>query len=258
MPLPGEPLVAPAVLLGLGRPSGDPATRPLTVLLADGHAGNAAMVRAMLESGLESAGHRCLLAGHWASASAMLGRTPLDALMLDLDCPGAGRLDAVARLRRWQPPLNRLPVLVLAGWRDPAVERALREAGGDGLLTRPLAAPVLETALRHAVLARIPPPPLDPARRVALRDLLGVGKLQDRDVAVMALTASLLKTLRAAPGLPAVREAAATVALACEGIGAVVAAAAARALEAAPDRRPMLLPPLFSALVAARVALRQG
>ncbi len=254
MPLPGEPLIAPAVLLGFGRPAGDPATRKLTVLLADGHAGHAAMVRTMLEA----SGHRCLLAAHWAAAAATIGRTPLDALVLDLGCPGAGRVDAVERLRRWQPPLNRLPVLVLAPWWDAGTERALREAGSDGLLIRPLAAAVLETALRLAVLARIPPAPLDAARREALRDLLGAGKLQERDIAVMTLAASLLATLRGTPGLPAVRDAAATVALACEGIGAAVAAAAARALEAAPDRRPALLPPLMSALVATRTALRRS
>lgn len=74
----------------------------------------------------------------------------------------------------------------------------------------------------------------------------------------MSLAGGQLATLRDAPAGIDVRAAAHAVAVACEGVGAVAAAAAARALADEPERRPTLLPPLYGALLRARVALRRA
>lgn len=251
---PGFPTLSAAVLLGLGRPGGDPATRPLTILLAGVAPGDAARLRAPLEA----AGHRFLLAVGWPEAVALLARIRVDVVVQELGCPGAKRFEAVKRLRDSPPPLSRLAMVALAGQQERGLEAACLEAGFDALLARPAEAATVEALLRRLVIARTPPVALDAARREALLAELGPEQRRAGDSAALAEAAACAATLRAAPGLPDVRDAAGRVALACEAVGAVAAAAAARALEATPDRRPVLLPPLVSALVAAKMALRRG
>src|SRR6476660_1138041 len=146
---PGFPTLSAAVLLGLGRSGGDPATRPLTVLLAGAASADAAQLRAMLEA----AGHRCLLAASWPEAVATLTRVVVDVVVQELACPGARRLEAVKTLRGWPPPLSRLPVIALAAQQERGLEAACLEAGFDALLSRPAVAEALEAVLRRVVIA---------------------------------------------------------------------------------------------------------
>ncbi len=247
---PGFPTLSAAVLLGMGRPGGDPATRPLTILLAGVAPSDAVQLRAPLEA----AGHRCLPAADWPEAVWLLARIPVDVVVQELGCPGAKRFEAVKRLRDWPPPLSRLAMVALAGQQERGLEAACLEAGFDALLARPAEAAGVEDLLRRLVIARTPPMPLDAARREALLAELGPEQRRTGDAATLAEAAARAATLRAAPGLPDVRDAAGRVARACEAVGAVAAAAAARA----PVRRPVLLPPLVSALVSAKMTLRRG
>jgi CheY-like chemotaxis protein len=242
------------VLLGMGLPEGPLDSRPLALLLAGAEPGVAVRRR----RGLEALGQRCATAPDWAGAEAVLCRDALDALLLDLDCPGAERSRAVGALRRAPAPLGRLAVVGLAAPEDLRQAAVLQRAGFDRVLARGTADAVLLETLRSLLLDRVPPDPLDPARRAALLAEPGPEGRRARDQAAFALAASLAATLKEAPGLPEVQAAAGRIAEAFEDIGAIRAAGAARALEAEPARRPVLLPPLFNALVLARAAVRRG
>ncbi|WP_043363346.1 response regulator [Belnapia sp. F-4-1] len=252
---PGFPVLSAAVLVDFGRArAGDPRVRPLTILLA----GTAAADTVQLREGLEEAGHRCLLAADWAEAMGTVSRIPIDVMVQDLACPGARRFDAVKRLRGWPPPISRLLVVALAGEREPRLEAACLEAGFDAMISRPVHAEVLEAALRRLVVAHSPAEPLDAARRAALLEEFGPEARRARDEAALDAAAASIADIRSLPALPDVQAAAARAAEAFTSVGAITAAAAARAIEAEPDRRPVLLQPLVSAAVAAKMALRRG
>ncbi|MBL6458571.1 hypothetical protein JMJ55_24850 [Belnapia sp. T6] len=252
---PSFPTLSATVLLGLGQPGGgDPRIRPMTVLLAGTAAGDTAQLRA----GLEAAGHRCLMAPDWAETVALLSRTLVDVVVQDLACPGARRFEAVKRLRGWPPPLSRLAIVGLAGQQERGLEQAAQEAGFDALVRRPAEPEALEALLRRIVVAHAPAEPLDSARRAALLEELGPEGRRAGDTAALDAAAGFIATLRTAPGLPDVQEAARQAALAYDSVGAIAAAAAARAIEESPSRRPALMAPLIAAAVAAKMALRRG
>ncbi|SDD77525.1 PleD family two-component system response regulator [Belnapia rosea] len=254
-PSPAFPTLSAAVLLGLGRPgAGDPRVRPLTILLA----GTAASDTAQLRAGLEAAGHRCLLAASWPEATEMLSRILVDVVVQELTCPGARRFEAVKRLRAWPPPLSRLAMVAMAGQQERGLEPACQEAGFDALVSRPLSPEALEAALRRVVVARSPAEPLDALRREELLAEFGQEGRRIRDRAALDEAAACVVRLRSLPALPDVQAAAAQAARAFDSVGAKAAAAAARAIEAKPDRRPVLLQPLIAASVAAKMALRRG
>jgi CheY-like chemotaxis protein len=252
---PGFPVLSAAVLVDFGRArAGDPRVRPLTILLA----GTAAAAAAQLREGFEEAGHRCLLAADWTEAMGTVSRIPIDVMVQDLACPGARRLEGVKRLRNWPPPISRLIVVALSGEREPRLEATCLEAGFDAMVSLPVPAEVLEAALRRLIVVHSPVEPLDAARRAALLEELGPEARRARDEAVLDEAASCIAEIRALPALPDVQAAAARAAEAYASVGAAAAAAAARAIEAEPDRRPVLLQPLVSAAVAAKMALRRG
>ena len=179
----------------------------------------------------------------WPEAVALLSRLPADALLQELACPGARRFEAVKRLRGWPPPLSRLAVVALAGQQE-------RGAGDDlhrGRL-RCAADPArwttaaLEAALRRIVGARTPASPLDADRCGSAAGGTG-GRGPPRPGRRWRWTAPRRWSprLRTTPALPDVQDAAGRVAAAFEAVGAPAAVAAARALEAAPERRPVLL-----------------
>ncbi len=252
---PGFPVLSAAVLVDFGRArAGDPRIRPLTILLA----GTPAADTAQFREGLEEAGHRCLLAADWTEAMGIVSRIPIDAMVQDLACPGARRFEGVKRLRGWPPPIARLLIVALSGEREPRLETACLEAGFDAMVSRPVPAEVLEAALRRLVVAHSPAEPLDAARRATLLEELGPEARRARDEAALDEAAACIADIRSLPALPDVQAAAARAAEAFASVGAIAAAAAARAIEAEPDRRPVLLQPLVSAAVAAKMALRRG
>ncbi len=252
---PGFPVLSAAVLVDFGRArAGDPRIRPLTLLLA----GTAASDTVQLREGLEEAGHRCLLAADWTEAMGIVSRIPIDAMVQDLACPGARRFEGVKRLRGWPPPISRLLIVALAGEKEPRLETACLEAGFDAMIPRPVAAEVLEAALRRLVVAHSPAEPLDAARRAVLLEELGGEGRRARDEAALDEAAACIADIRALPALPDVQAAAARAAEIFASVGAIAAAAAAQAIEEEPDRRPVLLQPLVSAAVAAKMALRRG
>ncbi|HYZ31667.1 MAG TPA: hypothetical protein VE684_05215, partial [Crenalkalicoccus sp.] len=80
------PALSAAVLLRLGCPAGDPATRPLRVLVAEADPSR----RLQLRTVLEAAGVAVLACARWEEALGLLMREPVDAALLALELPGAG------------------------------------------------------------------------------------------------------------------------------------------------------------------------
>lgn len=247
------PSLSAAVLLRFDRSEGDPATRPLRVLLAEADPGR----RDMLRAALEAAGDSALCVGSWDQALGELSRKAVDAAILALDLPKAGGLAAARVLRGWPAPVSGLPLLALHAGTARVQETAWREAGFDALLHWPAERAEMASLLRAVVVRLTPAEPLDRAQRAALREALGAEALAARDRAALVEAGVLLARLRAAPDAEAARAVAEALAEACRTIGAVAAAAAAdAAAEGSARQFPPAIEPLMGALAAAGSAIR--
>jgi CheY-like chemotaxis protein len=103
-----------------------------TVLLADDEAG----LREMLRMVLEHEGYAVLEAANGEEAVALVASRPggIAAVLLDVQMPVLGGLEAYARIRAAMP---NLPVMLGTGFVGSAELSALREAGADDLVTKP-------------------------------------------------------------------------------------------------------------------------
>jgi CheY-like chemotaxis protein len=247
----GPPALSAAVILGLGREAGPPEARRLRVLVADADPARRDRQRLLLEA----AGEACLAARLWDEALGVLAREPVDAAIVALDPAPAGGLAAAAALRGWPPPVAALPLLALHAGHTRIVEETWRKAGFDALLLWPQEAEGLAARVREAVVRLTPPPPLDPARRAALRAAMDPAALAAHDQAALARAHGLVLAIDSAAEEAAAREAALALAAVCEALGAAPAAAAARAVAEAAGR-PRASDALLNALSAAAGAIR--
>jgi CheY-like chemotaxis protein len=103
-----------------------------TVLLADDEAG----LREMLRMVLEHEGYDVLEAANGEEAIALVASHPhaITAVLLDVQMPVLGGLEAYARIRATVP---HLPVILGTGFVGSAELSALRDAGADDLITKP-------------------------------------------------------------------------------------------------------------------------
>ncbi len=215
--------------------------------------------RQMLVERLRRAGHAPVAVGAAAAALDHLHRVPCDALVAGFRPPAPAMLGLARTIRALPPPLGRLPVI---GVVPTVTQQATRDGLGAGLDLLLAEAPGageegLTEGLARLAAWRWGPGPLAAQARAALAAGLTAEALEARDTAAIRLAGDLATALwegRPAGSVAAAAEAAAD---ALAAIGAREAVDAARALAAAPARRNALLPPLLSALVALRVALRR-
>ena len=121
---------------------------PLSLLVADDNPVNARLARAFLER----AGHAVDVVADGAAAVEALGQKRYDVLLLDVQMPVMGGLEATARIRalpdrtRAGVPIVAVTANAMRGDRD-----ACLAAGMNGYLTKPIsAAALMEEIARHA------------------------------------------------------------------------------------------------------------
>jgi two-component system CAI-1 autoinducer sensor kinase/phosphatase CqsS len=103
------------------------------VLLAD----DSALNRRPVAAYLTAAGAAVVEAEHGGQVLERLTEGRVDAVLLDLEMPGMGGLEA-ARAIRANAAWARVPLLALTAHTDQAVLGAAREAGVDGILVKPV------------------------------------------------------------------------------------------------------------------------
>jgi CheY-like chemotaxis protein len=108
--------------------------RPLHVLVVDDVAANRALARTMLTA----AGHAVELAENGETAVAAVASGDFDVVLMDVEMPGIGGLEATRRIRALPPPRGRVPIIALTAAALPDQVEACREAGMDGHLAKPI------------------------------------------------------------------------------------------------------------------------
>jgi two-component system sensor histidine kinase RpfC len=155
-PLPSAPPAAPApapapVPQRVEIPS-IAAAKPLKILVAEDNAGNAKVLKGVLEG----AGHEVEMTTDGEAALSALERTRFDIALLDINMPEVNgyevtKLYRVGHIGEW-----RLPIVALTADATSETERLCREAGMDAVLVKPVeAAQLLSTLVEvHARLMR--------------------------------------------------------------------------------------------------------
>jgi PAS domain S-box-containing protein len=143
-----QPAKAPAI-----EPS-SPLGRPLEVLLAEDNLVNQKLAVRILEK----RGHRVAVAGNGREALAAVAGRPFDVVLMDLEMPDLGGLEATALLRQGEQGTGRhLPVIALTAHAMKGDRERCLGAGMDGYVTKPLRAEELFQALNEVLTAAAPP-----------------------------------------------------------------------------------------------------
>ncbi len=104
------------------------------ILLAD----DSVLNRRPVAAYLAAAGAGVVEAEHGGQVLERLAQGAVDAVLLDLEMPGMGGLEAARAIRASASPWARVPLLALTAHSDQAVLQAAREAGVDGILVKPV------------------------------------------------------------------------------------------------------------------------
>jgi len=131
------------------RPSTD-APPQLRVLVADDNPVNLAFARALLEA----AGLLIETACDGAQALRRLRDESFDVVLMDLQMPVMGGIEAVGRIRAGEAGPADLPVIALTADDDPQAGARLQGVGFDALQTKPIRPAQLLAAISQALDAR--------------------------------------------------------------------------------------------------------
>jgi two-component system sensor histidine kinase RpfC len=110
--------------------------RPLKILLAEDNAPN----RMIIHRILELAGHTCITANDGEEALQILDQSGIDLVLMDINMPELSGYEAAKLYRMAHLEEPRLPILALTADATSQTERLCREAGMDGVLTKPIEA----------------------------------------------------------------------------------------------------------------------
>jgi len=162
-------------------------------------------VREVLVETFRLAGFDVLAAANGLEALLYVKRERPDAVVLDLMMPRLGGVEALKRIRSYNPGIR---VLVVTGNIDPELQRQATAAGAAAVFTKPVPAATLVSALAGA-----PPPPPAPVAAVPAPEAgAATGRVlvvdDNAEVRMMledALTALGYRTRTVADGAAAVR-----------------------------------------------------
>jgi len=155
----------------IGRGGGDspssiglPATRPLSVLLAEDNQFNQVVAIEMLQK----VGHHVTVVGNGRDAVEMTNTKRFDVILMDVQMPEMDGLEATALIRqRERGQGRRVPVIAMTAHALKSDEEACRRAGMDGYLSKPVnpqqlqqeIARVLYRCTEPQLPAAVAPPP---------------------------------------------------------------------------------------------------
>ncbi len=133
-----------------------PAHRPLKILLAEDNAAN----RMIIQRILELAGHAVTTANDGEEALQLLDQPGFDLVLMDINMPELSGYEAAKLYRMAHIDDDRLPILALTADATSQTERLCREAGMDGVLTKPVEAAhllaTIEATAEHAASPAAP------------------------------------------------------------------------------------------------------
>jgi len=162
-------------------------------------------VRDVLVESFRLAGFDVLAAANGLEALLSVKREPPDAVVLDLMMPRLGGVEALKRIRSYNPGIR---VLVVTGNIDPEHQRQATAAGAAGVFTKPVPASTLIAALAGPLPlppAPVAAPPLAEADASTGLVLVVDDNAEVRKMLEDALTALGYRTRTAADGAAAVR-----------------------------------------------------
>lgn len=112
-----------------------PQLDPLQILLVEDQEVNRTFVQRLLER----QGHRIIPAADGLMALDLMGREPYDLVLLDIQMPGMGGEEVLARLRRQEQATGRhLPVIALTAHALAGDKERLLHGGFDGYISKPV------------------------------------------------------------------------------------------------------------------------
>ena len=138
-----------------------------TVLVAD----DEPAVLAMVGDFLRDAGFEVVEATNGLEALLQVKRARPEAVLLDLVMPRLGGLDAIKRIRAFDP---RIRILVITGVLDDELHRRARAAGALAVFTKPLEPSEIVAALRGPLPPETARPEEPAVRRAAVASVLVV------------------------------------------------------------------------------------
>ena len=235
-----------------------PPCRPLRVLLAD----DSALNRDVAASFLRRAGHTVAEAEDGEAAVCHVAAEDFDVVLMDLRMPRLDGIEATRRIRTMPGPRGRTPVVALTAQVNEDGGAALRAAGFQACLVKPIDQRSLLAAVAAVSTGQVVPPGLDqpppaPTPGVATQFVERTdGQTMDRHLVAFAGEVGRLVDLLdgLAPGRP-LSDLAHRIAGDAGQLGYMALSSAARRFEAGWDRQDAELPALADGLrrVAAEV-----
>jgi len=124
--------------------------RPAMILVVEDNPTNQLVIERMLDS----LGHRAVIASDGAEGLAMLATHKVDLVLMDCRMPIMDGYTATrqARARERAEGRDRIPIIALTASASADDERACRDAGMDGYLSKPILLGDLQAALEAAIL----------------------------------------------------------------------------------------------------------
>jgi CheY-like chemotaxis protein len=123
------------------------AGRPLRLLVAEDNLVNQRLAIRLLEK----QGHSVVVACNGQEALEALAREPFDAVLMDVQMPEMGGLEATAAIRAREAGTgNRVPIIAMTAHAMTGDRERCLEAGMDGYVAKPIQAKELTRALREA------------------------------------------------------------------------------------------------------------
>jgi two-component system, sensor histidine kinase and response regulator len=165
------------------QPSPAPAARSLRILLAEDNPVNERLIVALLTR----RGHDVAVTENGRRALEVLERESFDLVLMDVQMPGMGGLEAVARIRELEAGTDtHLPVIALTAHAMPRDRERCLAAGMDGYLAKPFRPAELYAAIEEARHSGGPDAAASEAGEAQRPEPLG-GALLDRAVLLEAM-----------------------------------------------------------------------